>query len=115
MQPDLLKYLTDIQQALTELQEFKGTTLVEYQAAGLARRGIEREFITIGEAMSHMLHRFPEAEMRIDHARRIANFRHILVHAYGEVDDSIVWDILTNSVPLLRKQVENWIAELGES
>jgi hypothetical protein len=60
MQHDLRKYLADIHQALEELTEFRGQTLADYQAAGLARRGVEREFIIIGEAIARMVHRFPE-------------------------------------------------------
>jgi uncharacterized protein with HEPN domain len=45
---------------------------------------VEREFIIIGEVMSRIIHKYPETRIRIDRARRIANFRNFLVHEYDE-------------------------------
>lgn len=76
MRHSLRKYLADIEQALAELNEFsEGKTLADYQANTQLRRAVEREFIIIGEVMARIIHRFPETRSRIEHGRRIINFR----------------------------------------
>jgi len=95
-------YLQDISDALTELEEYtSGKTLSGYLADRQLRRSVERVFEIIGEAMSHLIHRFPESRTRIDHARRIANFRNFIVHEYRNVNDELVWDIVARSAPIL--------------
>jgi uncharacterized protein with HEPN domain len=106
-------YLDDISDALAELEEYtQGKTFSDYLAHRQLRRSVERVFEIIGEAMSKIVHRFPETRTRIDHARRIANFRHIIAHEYRNVDDELVWNIVVHSAPLLRVQIQTWIAEL---
>jgi uncharacterized protein with HEPN domain len=113
MQADLRMYLHDIADALAELEEYThGKQLSDYLANRQLRRSVERVFEIIGEAMSKMVHRFPESRTRIDHARRIANFRHILAHEYRNVDDELVWNIVIHSAPLLRTQIQTWLSEI---
>ncbi len=66
----------------------------------------------VGEAMSKMIHRFPECKARLDHARGIAGFRHLLVHEYFDIDNDLVWDIAVNSAPTLLRQITDWENEL---
>jgi uncharacterized protein with HEPN domain len=106
-------YLDDIAEALNELEEYtSGKDLSDYLANRQLRRSVERVFEIIGEAMSKMTHRFPESRIRIDHARRISNFRNIIAHEYRNVNDELVWGIVIRSARLLRTQILTWIAEL---
>ena len=38
--------------------------------------------------------------------RKIIGLRHILTHDYDLVSPEIIWKILTNNLPLLKKEVE---------
>jgi uncharacterized protein with HEPN domain len=115
MQHDLQKYLGDIAHALSELREFvQGQTLEDYLSNAQLRRAVERDFIIVGEVFAKIIRRFPETHTRIDHARKIANFRHFLVHEYDDVDDTLVWDIAMHSVPILQNQIDLWIEELDQ-
>ena len=38
--------------------------------------------------------------------RKIIGLRHILTHDYDFVSPEIIWKILTNNLPLLKKEVE---------
>ena len=40
------------------------------------------------------------------------DFRNILVHAYDLVDHTIVWDIATVKVPILRQEVFDILADV---
>jgi uncharacterized protein with HEPN domain len=44
-----------------------------------------------------------------EHARIIA-FRNILIHGYAEIDDRLVWDIVGNKLPVLRREVDELLA-----
>jgi uncharacterized protein with HEPN domain len=44
-----------------------------------------------------------------EHARIIA-FRNILIHAYAEIDDRLVWDIVENKLPVLRREGDELLA-----
>jgi uncharacterized protein with HEPN domain len=44
-----------------------------------------------------------------EHARIIA-FRNILIHGYAEIDDRLVWDIVENKLPVLRREVDELLA-----
>ncbi len=113
MEADLRMYLRDISDALAELEEYtSGKSEADYLADRQLRRAVERVFEIIGEAVSKMIHRFPESRTRIDHARRIANFRNIIVHEYRNIHDALVWDIVVRSTPVLKAEIDAWTAEL---
>jgi uncharacterized protein with HEPN domain len=115
MQADLRMYLRDISDALAELEEYTaGKTEADYLTERQLRRSVERVFEIIGEAMSKMIHRIPESRTRIEHARRIANFRNILAHEYRNVNDALVWHIVTPSAPVLKTQIDSWAADLDQ-
>ena len=113
MQRDLKVYLWDLQKALGEIETFtKGKDLHAYGTERMLQAAVERNFITVGEVLSRILHHFPESKTRIDHARKIANFRNILVHEYSTIHDAEVWRIISESVPTLKREVQSWLAEL---
>jgi len=106
-------YLRDISDALAELEEYtSGKGKADYLGDRQLRRAVERVFEIAGEAMAKMIHRFPESGARIDNARRIANFRNVIAHEYRNVDDALVWDIVSRSAPVLKAQIDAWMAEL---
>jgi uncharacterized protein with HEPN domain len=44
----------------------------------------------------------------------IAGMRHWLTHGYNNVDNKIVWDVLTANLPELIKQLEAILADVGD-
>lgn len=113
MQRELKVYLWDLQKALGEIEQFTaGKTLEDYRSERILQLAMEREFIIIGEVLSKIVQFFPETKTRIDQARKIANFRNILVHEYHRIRDEEVWQILTVSAPSLRREVAAWLEEL---
>lgn len=114
MHRDPGKYLADILQCIAELELFtNGKTLDDYQRDVLLRRASEREFIIIAEALFRLGKNSSETQARVDHVRKIANFRNILVHEYDVVDNIYVWNVIARSVPILKQQIEMWSSELG--
>ncbi len=113
---DIRVYLYDIVQAATHLQEFaRGRTLEDYMQSVLLRSAIERQFITIGEALNQALRLSPELANRISNAQRIIGFRNRLIHGYALTDDDIVWHALQVDLPVLRQEVSALLHELNEA
>ena len=50
----------------------------------------------------------------ITHARRIVDFRNQLTHEYPAVDDALVWAIVQNDVPVLRRECAALLENAGE-
>lgn len=116
MRRSLLKYLADLQQALTELEEIVGgKTLNEYLGSLQVRRATEREFILIAEVISRIRHQFPETVERIDRIAPLRNFRNILVHEYELINDETVWRNATHHAPSLHHEIDAWVMELDPS
>ena len=113
MRRSLLKYLADLQLALTELEDIVGgKSLDEYLDSLQLRRATEREFIIIAEVISRIRHHFPEATDRIERIAPIKNFRNILVHEYESIQDEWVWTNATLHARILHREVDEWVMEL---
>ena len=101
---DARKYLYDIAEAADELSEFvAGKSLDDYLGNRLLRAAVERQFEIVGEALNQL--------SKLDPAQKIISFRNILIHGYADVDDELVWDIVETSLPILRNEIAQIIAE----
>ena len=106
MPPETLKLLVDIQNALADIRDFTvGMDFAMYQLDAKCRAAVERKFEVIGEACMRMRDRFPEQFSLVLSGSQIIVFRNRLIHGYDNVDDAIVWDILTRKLPVLAIEV----------
>ena len=81
-QPKGLKYVHDmIEAGGTALSLAKGMSFEEYQRHPSVPLAVERQFITIGEALAQLSRVDPDLADQIPQARRIIGFRNILVQA----------------------------------
>ncbi len=112
MRLETKKLLYDILQAAKSLEQFtRGRSFANYQADPMLRAAVERQFEIIGEALRRLAKGDPEVAARIREHQRIIAFRNILIHAYADVDDRIVWDILQSKLPILLREVETLLQE----
>lgn len=112
MDPEARKYLQDIEHAVSLIETFTaGRSFSEYERDEMLRSAVERQFITIGEAMGLLTRSHPAAAARITEARRIVDFRNFLAHGYQGIDDRLVWGAVEDRVPTLRREVEALLAE----
>ena len=74
----------------------------DYCNSRLIRAAVEREFITIGEALNNLSRVDNDLFARIDQAVRIISFRNKLTHEYDRVDDALVWGVVQKSLAPLR-------------
>jgi len=112
MRPEALKFLYDVLQACDLIEDFTaGKSLEEYTRDPMLRSAVERQFTIVGEATFQALRIDPSLEDRISDARRIVNFRHVMVHDYSAVDDPTVWGVMQRRLPTLRKEVNALLDE----
>jgi uncharacterized protein with HEPN domain len=81
----------------------------------MLRLAVERAFSIIGEALSQLAKLDAVLVAQINEYQRIIAFRNILIHAYAEVDDRIVWDVIETKLPALRQQTADLLRRIEES
>ncbi len=94
---DILNAAAAIDRALT------GKTLNAYREDADTQSIVERHFITVGEALRRIETLDPETFAAISEARRMVDFRNVLVHAYDAVDHEVVWEAAQVKLPALRQ------------
>ena len=99
-------YLLDmLRHAQGAAQAVLGRTFEEYVADENLRLAVERRIEIIGEAAGHVSPAFQEMHPEVPWRKIIAQ-RNVLAHEYGEIEDEILWQVATVSVPALIALVE---------
>ena len=103
---EVKKLIQDIIICLENIENYIGENKVftEYSDNFLLQDAVERNLITLGEAMNLLLKKEPE--IPISNARRIVDTRNRLTHGYDEIEVTQIWNIVINHLPLLKTQVE---------
>jgi uncharacterized protein with HEPN domain len=102
---EVRQYLYDIVKACDLIAEATaGRSLGDYLGDPFLRAAVERQFITIGEALRQAVDQDPTVAQRIADTSAIVAFRNRLVHAYPYVDDETVWGVIERYLPLLQQQ-----------
>ena len=112
--PRASKRLRDASSACMELDSFtSGRTLQEYEADRGLRLIVERLFEILGEAL-HQASREEESLAKdIPDLRKIVGLRNRVIHGYDSIRNDVLWDIVRNEVPALRKQIERILDARG--
>jgi uncharacterized protein with HEPN domain len=102
-------YLLDmLEHARGVVSTVGGLTLAEYSADDTLRLAVERRIEIIGEAARRVSDPFKEAHPEIPW-RKIVAQRNVLAHEYGEVEDDLVWQVATSSLPELIGTLEQLV------
>ena len=74
---------------------------------------MEREFIIIGEALRR-INMLDESLFRsISNSRAIVDFRNLLAHDYGAVDDDSVFGLVQSDLIVLKEEVKELLHDLS--
>ncbi|HTV48369.1 MAG TPA: HepT-like ribonuclease domain-containing protein [Phycisphaerae bacterium] len=107
MQPETLKLLADVRQAGDAIVRYAGDiTPGRYESDILLRSLVERQTEIIGEALRRLERTDPGVFAKIRHARRIIDFRNVIVHGYDSVDSTIVSQVVRQHLPILLEDIE---------
>ena len=114
MQPTSVKSLDDVVKSCNLiLKHTADRTLDDYRADPWLQAGVERHFEIIGEALRRIERTEPELASRITDYRDIIDFRNLLAHGYDLVNHARVWQVIQESLPLLKVEVEQLLSEAG--
>jgi uncharacterized protein with HEPN domain len=91
---DMLQYARGVVRAV------EGRTFADYARDEDLRLAIERRIEIIGEAARRLSPAFRDAHPQVPWRKIIAQ-RNVLTHEYGEIEDEVMWDVATVSVPEL--------------
>ena len=114
MRPEAKKLLTDIEQAALNIDiHLEGRRIWEEFVNNITkRRAIERELEIIGEATNNLLKLDPE--FPLSSARKIVSLRNRVIHAYDNVDETILWKVVVKDVPVLLSEVQQLLASTNK-
>jgi uncharacterized protein with HEPN domain len=106
MARDLSAYLQDILEACNSIQDIMcEVSLEEYRSKRGVRSAVEREFIIIGEALRRICALDETLFCSISNSRAIVDFRNLLAHDYGAVDDDAVFGLVYSDLIVLKAEV----------
>jgi uncharacterized protein with HEPN domain len=99
-------YLYDILHEARTAREFVGwRTFEEFEKDKQCQYAVIRAIEVIGEAAGRISEEFREAHSEVPW-RRMIGMRNRLIHGYGDIVLSTVWEVVSTSVPELIRSVE---------
>lgn len=106
MHPKSPKLLDDVVRSCQFIAEdTAGETLDTYLHHRQVRQAVERNLEIIGEALVRLRTADPDTAARITNLHRIIGLRNRLAHGYDEeIDDTLVWRAVQESLPVLRAE-----------
>ena len=109
---EVKKHLLDAEQAAERIARFTDRkSFDDYVSDDLLKSAVERQFEIVGEAVNRLSKIAPEIGQRITQFRRIIAFRNILIHGYDAIDDTVVWDVVAQHLPILRAELQSLLSD----
>lgn len=105
MSRSLQLYLQDIQSSCEKVLRYtQGMSLDDFQIDDRTFDAVVRNLQIIGEAVKNLPQPVRELAPEIEW-RKIAGLRDILAHAYFQIEDEIIWDVVQTKVLPLQEAV----------
>ncbi|MDQ3190486.1 MAG: DUF86 domain-containing protein [Bacteroidota bacterium] len=107
MENEIKTWLTDIKQAISEINMFlpDKKDFYVFQRDLKTKRAIERNIEIIGEAVNRILKSNPD--FPIVNARKIIDTRNRIIHGYDTVSDEIIWAIVVKELSNLETEINH--------
>jgi len=103
------KFLSDIINSIELIENFTKDlkSFAEYEKDLKTKGAVERHLGIIGEAVNKFLKESQTNDLK--NAFQIISLRNRLIHSYDNVDDSIIWSIVTRHIRPLKDEVKKKI------
>jgi uncharacterized protein with HEPN domain len=103
--------LEHILQAIERIRRYtKGKTFDDFIADDMMYYAVVKNIEIIGEVSNVLTEEFrnthPDTPWKL-----VNGMRNYIVHEYFQVDNNVVWDVITGDLPLLEKQIIAYIME----
>ncbi|MEO0758548.1 MAG: HepT-like ribonuclease domain-containing protein [Cyanobacteria bacterium J06648_16] len=107
--------LLDMVKAMQRIRRFlDGRSFDDLIEDELFQSAVERQLEVLGEAANRVTGEFQVAHNAIDWAN-VIGLRNVIIHQYDDIDYALLWEILTERVPLLLAQVQPLVPPIPES
>ena len=105
MDRNIKKFLFDISEAIEHIEDYTGSPKIfaNYEKNKQLQQAVERNLEIIGEATKRILE--IESSINISNVRRIVDARNRIIHGYDEIDNTEIWSIINNSLPILKEEI----------
>jgi uncharacterized protein with HEPN domain len=115
MQKSPIEYLRHILDETDFLiEQTSGLSADTFLGSTVLKRAFVRSLEVIGEATKHLpphiRQKYPDVDWR-----EMAGMRDQLIHGYINIDHEIVWNVVVNDIPALRRQLQQIIENEGLS
>lgn len=104
--------LEHILQAIERIKRYTlDKTFEEFIANDMMYYAVVKNIEILGEA-SNML----TEDFRLNHPntpwKQVNGMRNYIIHEYFQVDNNVVWDVVTGDLPILEEQIKEYLQEL---
>ena len=107
MEDEIKTWLSDIKQAIIEINDFlpDKKDFFQFQKDLKTKRAIERNVEIIGEAANRIFKKQPD--IGITDIKKIIVTRNRIIHGYDSVSDEIIWSIVVKHLPKLEDEINH--------
>ena len=112
MDKEIQVWLFDILNSILEIEsfvDFVETNFQDYSSDVKTKRAVERNLEIIGEAVNRISKK--DENLEITDKRKIISVRNRIIHGYDQVSDELIWSIITQYLPVLEKEVRQYLNE----
>lgn len=114
MKKDDSVYLHHILMAIDRIEEYsEGVSLQEFLNTGIVQDGVVRQLEIIGEASRNLSAELVQSHPEVPWGE-IIGLRNRIAHAYYNIDQGVVWDIVQEDLPSLRRDVTRILEEVED-
>ena len=106
-----LKHIVDEISFLLEATE--NLNLDSFVENEMYTRAFSRSFEIIGEAVKNLSSDFRKKHRNIEW-KKISGMRDRIIHQYFNVDYEILWDVVKNKLPKIKKEIEIILTQMKE-
>ena len=99
-------FLKDVLSSISKVERYTvKKTFAEFKKDELLVDGVIRNLEIIGEAAKNIPEKIRKIHPQVEW-RKISGLRDILVHEYFGIDYGLLWEIIKNKLPALKKEIE---------
>ena len=88
----------------------KGKNFEDFIADDMMYYAVVKNIEILGEASNRLTEEFRQAHSKTPW-KQVNGMRNYIVHEYFQVDNNVVWDVITNDLPVLEQQIKEYLTE----